>query len=219
MKKIAIIITSVILAFAVISCGSSPTTPTLEKKGPAYEVIDHKTMVIGGDIPGWVASFIDAGIQGIEAMPAFKDKYVFIAEDTGTNRSALSMWMTGFNVGQEIARMVSTRVQAKFVGAAAGSPDDEFGRYFENVVKNAAEASYSGARKENDFWVLRRFFKADGKTVDREEYTMYILVTVDKPILDQQIEAVLNGTVADKPLTRDQQTAVDRVKEAFYEGF
>jgi hypothetical protein len=30
---------------------------------------------------------------------------------------------------------------------------------------------------------------------------------------------VLDGTKADVPLTREEETAVDRVKEAFYEGF
>lgn len=219
MKKLVVIFAAAAVVMAATSCGSKPEAKTLEKKGPAYEVIDHKTMAIGGDIPGWVATFIEGGVQGVEALPAYKDKYVFIAEDSGKNKSALSLWMTGFNISQEVARMVSTRVQSKFAGAAAGSPDDEFGRYFENVVKSSADAKYSGARKENDFWILRRYFKVDGKTIDREEYTMYILVSIDKAMLQSQIEAVLNGTVADKPLTREQQTAVDRVKESFYEGF
>ena len=115
--------------------------------------------------------------------------------------------------------MVSTRVQAKFVGAAAGSPDAEYGRYFEDVVKNVSEATFSGARKENDFWLLKRYFRADGKTVDRETYDFYVLVTIDKAILERQINDLLNGVARDAPLTREQQTAVDRVKEAFYEGF
>ncbi len=204
---------------SAVSCASKPEEKTMVKKGPAYEVIDHKTMAIGGDIPAWVVTFIETGVQGIEAMDAYKDKYVFIAEDSGANKQPLSLWMTGFNVTQEVARMVSTRVQSKFAGAAAGSPDDEFGRYFENVVKSAAEARYSGARKENDFWVMRRYFKEDGKSIDREEYTMYVLVSIDKAMLQSQIQAVLDGTAADTPPSKEQQTAIDRVKESFYEGF
>lgn len=219
MKKLIVAFAAVALVMGVVSCKSKPEEKTMATKGPAYEVIDHKTMAIGGDVPSWVVSFIDAGVQGIEAMDAYKDKYVFIAEDSGVNKQALNYWMTGFNVSQEIARMVSTRVQSKFAGAAAGSPDDEFGRYFENVVKAAAEAKYSGARKENDFWVLRRYFKEDGKSIDREEYTMYILVTIDKTMLQSQIQAVIDGTNADVPPSKEQQTAIDRVKESFYEGF
>jgi hypothetical protein len=218
MKKINVLLVAALLVFSLAACGSGPKS-VVEQKTPTYEVVDHKTMAIGGDIPAWVISYIDSGVQGVEALPAYKDKFVFIAEDEGTNKAALSLWMTGFNVGQEISRMVSTRVQAKFVGAAAGSPDDEFGRYFENVVKSAGEASYSGARKETDFWLLKRYFKANSKEVEKEVYTMYVLVTIDRATLERQIEAVLNGVQVDKPLTREQQTAVDRVKEGFYEAF
>jgi len=218
-KKLIVALTAAALVMSAVSCASKPEEKTMVKKGPAYEVIDHKTMAIGGDIPAWVVTFIETGVQGIEAMDAYKDKYVFIAEDSGANKQALSLWMTGFNVTQEVARMVSTRVQSKFAGAAAGSPDDEFGRYFENVVKSAAEARYSGARKENDFWVMRRYFKEDGKSIDREEYTMYVLVSIDKAMLQSQIQAVLDGTAADTPPSKEQQTAIDRVKESFYEGF
>lgn len=218
MKKINVLLVAALLVFSLAACGSGPKS-VLEQKTPPYEVVDHKTMAIGGDIPAWVISYIDSGVQGVEALPAYKDKFVFIAEDEGTNKAALSLWMTGFNVGQEISRMVSTRVQAKFVGAAAGSPDDEFGRYFENVVKSAGEASYSGARKETDFWLLKRYFKANSKEVEKEVYTMYVLVTIDRATLERQIEAVLNGVQVDKPLTSEQQTAVDRVKEGFYEAF
>lgn len=219
MKKLIVALTAAALVMSAVSCASKPEEKTMVKKGPAYEVIDHKTMAIGGDIPAWVVTFIETGVQGIEAMDAYKDKYVFIAEDSGANKQPLSLWMTGFNVTQEVARMVSTRVQSKFAGAAAGSPDDEFGRYFENVVKSAAEARYSGARKENDFWVMRRYFKEDGKSIDREEYTMYVLVSIDKAMLQSQIQAVLDGTAADTPPSKEQQTAIDRVKESFYEGF
>jgi hypothetical protein len=55
--------------------------------------------------------------------------------------------------------------------------------------------------------------------VDREAYDFYVLVTIDKAILERQINEVLDGTKTDAPLTREQQTAVDRVKEAFYEDF
>lgn len=220
MKKLIVVLTAAAVAVVMATgCASKPEQKTLATKGPAYEVIDHKTMAVGGDVPAWVTTFIEGGAQAVEALPAYTDKYVFIGEDSGTNLPALRLWIQNFNIAQDLAQMVSLRVQTKFAGAAAGSPDDEFGRYFENVVKNTAEARFSGARKETDFWVLKRFFKDDGKTVDREAYDVYVLVSIDKASLESQIEAILTGTVADRPLTREQQTAVDRVKESFYEGF
>jgi hypothetical protein len=155
----------------------------------------------------------------VEALPEHRDKYVFIGLDTGTNLNALTQWSRSYTVNQEIAQMVNTRVQAKFAGAAAGSPEAAFGRYFENVVQSVSLASFSGARKEKDFWLLKRYFKADGKTIDREVYDYYVLVSIDKDLLERQVDTVLDRAERETTLTSEQETAVERVREAFYEGF
>jgi len=224
-KKIYVAMAVALVALSVAGCASKPavvqeTKEQVPAKGPNYVVIDHKTMALGGAIPEWLEVYMNGGgLRDIEALPKYKDVFVFVGEESGTNLNALRTWATGFSVAQDMARLVSTRVQARFAGAAAGSPDDEYGRYFENVVKTASDATYSGARKEADFWVLKRYFKDDGKTVDREVYDYYVLVTIDRETLKKQIENVLNGVKPDKPLTKEQQTAVDRVKQSFYEGF
>lgn len=227
MKKLSVALALVVATLTVVGCASKPEAKPEAKAEPAapaktaakYVVVDHKAMAIGGNIPEWVEIYIADGMTGVEAMEKYKDKYVFVGEDSGTNLGALRLWAQGFNVAQDLARLVSQRVQVKFAGAAAGSPDDEFGRYFENVVKNSSDATFSGARKETDYWILKRYFKEDGVTTDREVYDYYVLVSIDKKTLQSQIDAVLNGTKVDKPLTKEQQTAVDRVKESFYEGF
>lgn len=228
MKKTILTLSLAAVALMAIGCASSPPPAQApapapkeapKKAAPKYDVLDTKTMALGGDIPEWVSVYVTDGVTGVEALPKFKDKYVFIGEDSGANKEALRQWATGFTVAQDLARLVSTRVQARFAGAAAGSPDDNYGRYFENVVKSASDATYSGARKESDFWILKRYYKEDGKTVDKEVYDYYVLVTIDKATLQKQLDAVLNGVQPDKPLTKEQQTAVDRVKQSFYEGF
>ena len=226
MKKVILVLSLVAASFAALSCGSAPKPAAASEKPaetkrvvPKYDILDHKSMALGGEPPEWVTVYTNDGISGVEALDKFKEKYVFVGEDSGTNRSALAAWVQGFNVAQEMARLMSTRVQAKFAGAAAGSPDDEYGRYFENVVKSVADATITGARKDNDFWILKRYYKEDGKTIDREVYDYYVLVTIDKATLQKQLEDILNGVKVDKPLSKEQQTAVDRVKESFYEGF
>ena len=219
MKKI-IPLLLLIPVLPFVACKSQPASaPSYVERTDAYVVLDHKAKAVGQEVPAWVTTYIADGLIGVEKLPDFRDKYVFIGEDTGTNLNALRQWTSGFTVNQEISRMVSNRVRAKFVGAAAGSPDAEYGRYFEDVVQSVAEASFSGARRENDYWLLKRYFKADGKSVDRESYDFYVLVTIDRPMLEAQINNVINGVQVSRPLTREQQTAVDRVKEAFYEGF
>jgi hypothetical protein len=225
MKKILFVLFAAVLAFS--ACSSKPRTqaeplapaPQYIERTETYVVLEHKNTAVGQDVPDWVTRYIAGGLSGVEAMPEYEGKYVFVGEDSGGNLNALRQWSSGFSVAQDISRMVSRRVQDRFAGAAAGSPDDAYGRYFENVVKSSSDASYSGARKETDFWIKKRYFKADGKTVDREVYDYYILVSIDKTLLEQQINNVLNNVSADVPPTREQATAYDRVKEAFYEGF
>lgn len=218
MKKLVIIACVAAVVFATFGCASSAPKMAGGVQPAKYEILDHKTMGLT-DVPTWVTTFIAEGIRAVEAMPQYKGMYVFIGEDTGTNRSALLNWVANFNLAQDLAKMVSLRVQTKFAGAAAGSPDDAYGRYFENVVKNTANATFTGARVETNFWILKRYYKPDGKTVDREVYDAYVLVTIPKAMLDEQLRKILDGTVAEQPMTREQTTAVDRVREAFYEGF
>lgn len=201
--------------------GASAQLPAPEyvEKTETYQVLDHKTKAVGQDVPEWVTRYISEGLIGVEGMSQYQNKYVFIGEDSGTNLNALRQWSTGFTVAQDLSRMVSSRVQSRFAGAVAGSPDDAYGRYFENVVKNSSDATYHGARKETDFWLLKRYFQSDGKTVDREVYDFYVLVSIDKEILERQIDDILNGIEPDRPPTREQSSAIERVKEAFYQGF
>ncbi len=221
MNKTIVLLGLSAAALVAMGCASAPEAAPEAKAKPApkFEVIEHKASGIGGDIPEWVSVYVSDGNSGVEMLDRYKDKYVFVGEDSGTNLNALRLWAQGFNVTQEIARLASNRVQSKFAGAAAGSPDDEFGRYFENVVKNVADATISGARKDSDFWVYKRYFKDDGKTMDRDVYDYYVLVTIEKDVLKTQLDKIISGVVPDKPLTKEQQTAVDRVKESFYEGF
>jgi hypothetical protein len=229
-KKLIVALTLVVATFAVMGCGSSPekkpdsapvaaAPATPAPSAAKYDVVDHKAKAIGSDVPEWVVVYIADGMTGVESLDKYKDKYVFVGEDSGTNLAALRLWAQGFNVAQDLARLVTQRVQVKFAGAAAGSPDDEFGRYFENVVKNSSDATFSGARKETDYWILKRYYKEDGKTVDREVYDYYVLVSIERKTLEKQLNAILDGTKVDTPPTKEQQTAIDRVKESFYEGF
>jgi hypothetical protein len=211
-------------AIAFAACTSAPAPagqPEKAKKAaPKYEVVDHKTMAIGGDIPEWLSVYMNDGVTAVEALEKYKDKIVFIGEDSGVNLPALKLWVQDFNIAKDIAKMVTTRVQAKSAAAAAGSPDDkELGRYLEDVVKASSDATFTGARKENDFWILKRYFKPDGVTVDREVYEVYVLTTIDRASFKAQLDAILNGTAAKKPVSKESQTAIDRVKESFYEGF
>jgi hypothetical protein len=196
------------LAVILIVAGCAGTPPEADKPLPEaeYVIIDHKTRDFGGSTPDWVEM---TPIQ-MEESGKYEDYYVFIDDQVGKDLEGIKLWARGFTISSEIARLVSTRVEDKFVGAAAGDKDALEG-YLEEVVKSISEASYSGVRTEDEFWIKKRF--NDGK----EEYRYLFLVTVPR----DQIEAAILRAFAEadeRPETEEKKTAITRVKEAFEGG-
>jgi hypothetical protein len=225
MKKIAFFV----LAAGVLTaagCAGKPRSlsgleavPLRVEETEAYEVVDHKNKALGQDVPEWIIRYTDGGLAEIEELFSYSGKYVFMGENSGTNLNALRQWLSGFSVTRDLPRLVSTRVQARFTRAAPGNPDEVYGRYFENMIKNTSDAAYKGAQRETDFWLLKRYFEEDGTTTSREAYGFYVLISINKELLKQQVNHVLDLVTVDTPLTREQSAAINRVRETLYEGF
>ncbi|MDR2501074.1 MAG: hypothetical protein LBD37_08365 [Treponema sp.] len=213
MKKLMLAALTVpILFFAACAGGPKAGKSGVVEETTEYVVVNHKGKDFGGVIPEWVTRYETEDIHSVEALSQYAEKYIFIGRNVGKNLTALQQWTRNFSVAQEMSQMVSQRVDAKFKGAAVGSPETAYGSYYQNVVANVSKAEFSGARQTADYWILRRY-----KTDNREEYTYYVLVEIDKKVMERQINEVLNGTPADP--TPEQQTAIDLVKQSFYEGF
>lgn len=219
MKKL-IILLLVSLGLLLIGCGSPPPAEEpepegeIEVVGQVYppKVIEHTQTAFGGSVPEWV--FVDA--SELEQSEQYGDSYVFKFDTMGGNLDGVKAWASGFDAPKEVARMVSTRVKNKFVGAQVGDKDMVEG-YMEEVVKLLAEAQYSGARKSGDFWVYQQYYNDDG-TPDKKQYRYLYLYTVPRQQVDDAIARALeamNGKA--KPKTEEEQTARDRVKQLFDE--
>jgi len=116
-----------------------------------------------------------------------------------------------------VARMVSTRVMNKFVGAQIGDKD-MVETYMEEVAKILAVAEYAGARQKADFWVYQQYYDDAGKPTDKV-YRYLLLYTVPREQIDAAIQRALDAQSGKaKPKTEEEQTARDRVKELFNEG-
>ena len=96
-----------------------------------------------------------------------------------------------------------------FVGESSG----HYGRYFEEIVKSSAEATYSGARKIDDWWVLARRYDPDDKGKYTDEYRVFILYTIEKDLLDEQVLNMIDAIANDGSATAEQQNAINKVKE------
>lgn len=209
MKQIVYpLLAAIVLLTIAVGCASEPEAEAVKVDAPPeYKIIDHKTRDFGGSVPDWVTK----SASEIEGMSKYAEFYVFTDDQVGKDLEGLKLWARGFSIASEIARMVSTRVEDKFVGAAAGDRDS-LESYLEEVVKSVSEAQFSGSRVEEDFWVKRRKLSDDS-----EDYRYLFLVTVPRQQIDDAIRRAIEGADEKEP-TADKKTAIDRVKAAFDEG-
>jgi hypothetical protein len=226
----AIILVVCIVLFTTCVTGRERATvrlgpvPEYREKTSVTEVIDHENAAKPGadfptDMPEWVIRYISAGISGIEDLPEYADSYVFIGKQRGNNLDSLKLWAGNFSLDRDFPRLVSARIQDRFTGFANGNPAEEFGRYFEQVVKNSTDTAFSGAMQEGSFWIKKRNFEDDGLTPAGETYEYYILTMITKAALEKQINLLLITTRTDLPPTREQSAAAMRLRLNFFNGF
>jgi hypothetical protein len=180
-------------------------------------LLDYQNAAPGRKIPEWLSRFLDQGNRGVEELEYYGDSYVFVAENWGTNFKALGHWSDGFTAAQDFPRLAAVRIEDRLLKAALLYPDDEYGEFFEILVKKASDMVYTGAIKADTFWIKQMYYKEN--LPGRERYVFFVLVTVKKSELQAQIQALLAETIPINPPTREQAAAINRVKETFFEGF
>lgn len=224
MIRRGIVLALIAAALVFSGCASKQEEPEpkeLESKVKS-EVLEHKGTALGvNQLPVWVETYITEGVLAVEKLSSYEGSYCFVGEEAGSNLDALQVWVSSFDIPSEIAASVSTRVNALFTGAASGSPDGEYGTYFENIVKSSSGASYSGARKVNDWWVMTRRYDPDAKKKYTDEYRCYVLYTIDKDLLDRQVLEMMDKVASETEGTTDaQKSAFNNVRAIMEsEGF
>ena len=190
----------------------------------SWEILDYRNKDIGASIPAWVNYYLEGNIQQIENLTEFYNHFIFISSNTGTNFNALEQWMHAFSTDQDFARLVAARMENRFLNAAVLYPDDEYGSYFETLIRTASDAQWTGAVRISDFWLLRNFtgpgyIEDDELPETWERYDFLVLISVEKNVITPQIVKILQGVRPPVPLSRDQRNAVNRIQENFFDGF
>jgi len=206
-KKVSAVVTVqmtlVIAIMALIGCATKPkvTVVELENKGTSMNVAT----------PDWIKNYTANGISSVQAGPQFKDKYCIIGEESGVNRQFVLAWADNFSAQQRIGAMLRTNIeseyQARVTGAAqssggansstaAGTGSGEYKQEIDNIINAIVNVSYSGAQREADWWSLRRRYDPDQKDVFSDEYTAYVLYTIPKGALNDQIAKALTTSVS-----------------------
>jgi hypothetical protein len=221
-KKVLLIASVLLVALSLMACVSTKNKVADgladSKSVNRPEIIDYKGSEFNATPPQWIQTYIESDISGVEKLDRYKDKYCVVVEMDGKDKEGVMLALSNLKAPVEIAGRVSTRVQQRFAGAQVGDVD-KIETYMENVVKVAREATFSGFGKEGETWTYLQYFKTGKKKEpDFTVYRGYQLWSIDKAILQKQIDAMLNGE-AKKETSAEKKTAIDRVKEAFYEGF
>ena len=224
-----IIATSVIL---LISCAGQQRI--LFKPEPGYnDIIQNNPVSIAditetkagpgnSNIPGWLSAYIKGGIDEVEDINLYMNKYCFIGVSEGSNFSALSKWADNYSVIHDFPRMAAVRVERRLISAATLYPDDEYGNFFEVMVKKAFDTEFSNAFLEDTFWIKKRVTQDapdDSINENADVYEFYVFISVSKTEMITVIEKMMAETLATVTVTRSQNNAIRRLQNNFFLEF
>ncbi|MDR1575655.1 MAG: hypothetical protein LBS37_06580 [Treponema sp.] len=193
------------------------------------EIIESRNGPADAALPEWLGNFLNGGIRRVEAQGVYWDKYIFIGKNSGTNLNALRQWAERFTVAQDLPRLVGARIENRLLAAADLYPDDEYGEFFEAMIKSASDAEYPEALKEDNFWIKWRIsgepaadLTGEGETentVERDIYEFFVLISIDKIALQNRIQALMANIQTAVSPTRDQAASINRIRQNFFEVF
>jgi len=177
----------VIVVFA--GCSTTDKAKDISLKSTAkVETIEHKGTAFGiAAIPSWLSEFIQRnGTRSVEELPDYKGKYVIIGQANGAGLQQVETWAKNFDAQQQIGATIETRVASVFKAHENLLPGDaDAKRKYDNAINTLVRATYTGARQEADWWLHQKITEKGKEPETR--YTSYVLYTIDRSVLDQQI--------------------------------
>ena len=217
--------TAIFAAAFFSCCKSEPARPVLNlplppevERGPReYTITDYKNKTNGETIPGWVSLWLDRGNRGVETLSAFQGLLTFVHNSEGSNFKALELWRDNFSPGQDFPRVAARRIEARFSSAAL-YPDEEYGAFYEAIIRSASDAFWTGASAADDFWIKKKYPPTEEEG-EMESWEFLILITMEKALFTRQLEDIFQKTQPAPSPTAEQLAAVNHVKEHFFEGF
>jgi len=229
--------------------------PEAEEAPGSFIITDYKNKSTGEKTPEWVELWLNSGngsqdgselrqtirsrlasgIHRIETLDEYQDRYVFISWNEGSNFNALTQWTKGFSAELDFPRLAAARIEARLI-ASVPFPDDEYGSFFETLIRAASDSSWTGAVKEDDFWILRSYLPGSGEyetplgfnspetegrppPPPRGAWEFLILVTINKTHFAAQLDDIFRRMNPRPTPSRDQINAANRVKEHFFDDF
>jgi len=171
----------------------------------------------GLNLPEWLLVFKDGGINAVEEMDQYYGKYCFIARNKGDNFEALTKWADNFPEAGAFTRLAAARIENRLTLNIALYPDDEYGAFYEKLIKKAYDAEYPWTITEDSFWIKKPgSLDANGFQSD---YEFFAFISIDKTIMQDEIKKMIEETRETVKPTRAQINAINNIQLHFFEGF
>jgi len=211
------IIAVAILAF--YGCASKPKVKIVE--------MENKGTAMSVSAPDWIKVYVADGITKVQARSEFKDKYCVVGEETGTNKQFVLAWADNFSAQQRIGAMLRTTIASEYSARVKGNAqstgttstaaaESTYQQQIDSAINAIVNVSYSGAQRESDWWSLRRRYDPDKKDVYNDEYTAYVLYTIPKAQLNEQVARALETSVSKDSALYD--ITIDMAKKILSDG-
>jgi len=222
-KNIIYFLLPAVFIFSCLGQNSAVFTPSVDLS--IYEsksfidienIIDSKNGASAQLLPPWLTAYIEGGAVTVEKLDLYNNKYVFVAVNEGLNFTVLDKWADNFAVTYDFPMLAASRIENRMIMSASKYPDDEYGLFFERMVKNAYSNEYHGTVKEDTSWI-RIVKNENGES--RNVYMFFILVSIDRNTLQNNIRSMMARTSAAVTVTSAQGHAINRLRQTFFEGF
>ncbi len=216
MKKftsVMVLLLAIATVFLVASCATKPPL----RKGEV--LLEDKGTAFGVKTPKWVETAIIGGAKDVEKLPDYKEFVVFVAQFEAQNLQSAQLLAERMQAQTELASYLSTRVKDAFKGANVADADSKnFGVYGERFVASVAEATYSGFRRDSDWWVKVQTYTPDNKP-DKQLYRVIQLWTMSKDMLKKQFDMMFAQVAGTTPPTPETKRAMDLVQNTVAADF
>jgi len=169
-------------------------------------------------MPAWLSSYIEGGIPAVERLDAYSDKYVFIGVNRGENFNALNIWADNFSEALDFPMLAAVRIENRIISTAALYPDNEYGAFFEAMVKGAYSGEYRGTVKNDTSWI-KIWFENENTWEYAENYIFFVFITIDKTAMQYIIRNMMTKVRDSVTVNTYQNNAINRLRLNFFEGF
>jgi len=181
------------------------------------DIIETKNGTGNKNLPEWLLTFNDGGIGAIERMDQYSGKYCFVGKNEGVNFEALTKWEDNYPDAKAFTWLAAARIEKRLNLKTALYPDDEYGAFYEKIVKKSYDAEYAGASAEDTFWIKKPgTSEANGF---QDTYEFFVFISIDKTIMQDTIKKMIEDTRASVTPTRAQNNAINNIQLHFFEGF